>query len=136
MIYTIEDMKQMNNLTQAGLSYEDAIDEIRNGSVMRVAKRDVRLLMNLVCDYFEVTPEQVWEQNRKEQIVLCRAFVSYILSMFTNFPDDDVAMYIRRDRCTVLHHRRKIQGLIEIGDESYIGHFENLKDLIKERFVV
>lgn len=77
------------------------------------------LILELVCDYFEIDKLFLLSRTRKMQATYPRHCLCWALRQFPEFTNQDIARLIKRDHSTVFNSISVIQGYIDIGDKNY-----------------
>ncbi|MCX7916639.1 MAG: chromosomal replication initiator protein DnaA [bacterium] len=115
---------------------KELIDEIIEGiydsekSEKRVV--NIKRIMDVVCEYFGLTPEEIKSEKRVKNIILPRQIAMYLARQLTNTSLSSIALeFGGKDHTTVLHAYRKVKELIE-KDKSLRNIIENIKEKIYE----
>lgn len=88
-------------------------------------KTDFKLQMIImaVCDYYQITKEQLISKNRKPFLVRARQMYFHFCNEFSNFNLTEMAEFIERDHSTATYSIKKINIEKEI--------YEDIKNEIK-----
>ncbi|MCS7180249.1 MAG: chromosomal replication initiator protein DnaA [bacterium] len=115
---------------------KELIDEIIEGiydsekSEKRVV--NIKRIMDVVCEYFGLTPVEIKSEKRVKNIILPRQIAMYLARQLTNTSLSSIALeFGGKDHTTVLHAYRKVKELIE-KDKSLRNIIENIKEKIYE----
>jgi chromosomal replication initiation ATPase DnaA len=68
----------------------------------------------MCCQEYNVDPKDVLSKLRLDALVAPRHLYCYLSSKFTDYTLNDIADFINRDHCTVVHGRKKISNEIKI----------------------
>ena len=106
---------------------KDLIDEVIEKIYNKKEEKkfvNLKRIMEVVCEYFGLTPEEIKSQKRVKSIILPRQIAMYLSRELTNSSLNSIAIeFSGKDHTTVLHAYRKIKDLIEKD--------KNLKDVIE-----
>jgi chromosomal replication initiator protein len=136
MIYTIADIKRIGKLVSSGKTTDEALGIIDATIENKIPKNNISEMMRVICDYFGVGRDKILEKTRKRNIVVIRDFISYFIKKYTICIDEDIAFYMKMDRASMVHMRKKVEGFLELKDPIYTKHFNEINNLIQERFLV
>lgn len=73
-------------------------------------------VINSVLDHTGYTIGQIRCSSRKDEIVLARQVLAYLIKHVTNMEDKSIGQFINRDRATVKHSCKRIKGYIDADD--------------------
>ena len=74
-------------------------------------------ILDLVCDHFNVSPDDVCSKKRNAEIVLPRQIIMYLCRKYTDAPQVRIALLCgKKDHTTVIHAEEKIKELLESND--------------------
>ena len=86
-------------------------------------------ILNLVCDHFGVSPDDVCSKKRNAEITLPRQIIMYLCRQYTDAPQVKIALLCgKKDHSTVIHGVTKISE--EINKNEYISN--TIDTLIKK----
>jgi chromosomal replication initiator protein len=106
---------------------KDLIDEIIEKVYNKKEEKkfvNLKRIMEIVCEYFGLTPEELRSKKRVKNIILPRQIAMYLSRELTNSSLNSIAIeFSGKDHTTVLHAYKKIKELIEKD--------KNLKDVIE-----
>lgn len=108
---------------------DEEIEKIYN--VKREEKKFVTLkrILEVVCEYFGITCEEIKSERRVKNIILPRQIAMYLGRELTESSLNSIAIeFGGKDHTTVMHACKKVKELIQ-KDKS----FANLIDLLKEK---
>jgi len=75
-------------------------------------KIDPKLVLDVVCDYFNLSQKELIGAKRQKELVLPRHITMFILSERLNMTVEKIGQILgKRDHTTVMHGRDKIKGL-------------------------
>lgn len=105
-LYT-KNLHKTERITVAEVSTD--LVQRRNEIKVRVTHQDV---IRLVCSYYNIRPAQIKDQTRKDNIVLPRQIIMYILRNTLHLKLEEIAYILKRkDHTTILHGVEKITAL-------------------------
>lgn len=88
-------------------------------------------IMDVVCDHFNVSENDIKSKNRQQELVHARHIIMYLCRNLTDATYKEIASYIgNRDHSTVIHGERTISDLIE-KSESERKSIETIVNKIK-----
>lgn len=71
-------------------------------------------ILEVVCDHYNVSPDDVCSKKRNAEIVLPRQIIMYLCRKYTDAPQVRIALLCgKKDHTTVIHAEEKIKELIE-----------------------
>lgn len=75
-------------------------------------KIDPKTVLNIVCDYFNLSQKDLIGAKRQKELVLPRHITMFLLSEHLNMTVEKIGQILgKRDHTTVMHGRDKIKGL-------------------------
>ena len=75
-------------------------------------------ILNVVCDHFGISADDVVSKKRNAEIVLPRQIIMYLCRMYTDAPQLSIAVLCgRSDHTTVIHAEEKIKNEIEKNEQ-------------------
>ena len=87
------------------------------------SKEKITNTVNVLCKYYNVTPESIYSSSRKQQVSYARQMLMYVLRTYYKIPLQTIGDNIgSRDHATVLHALDKIENSIkenELVDKDY-----------------
>ena len=93
---------------------------------------NLKRIMEIVCEYFGLTPEELRSKKRVKNIILPRQIAMYLSRELTNSSLNSIAIeFSGKDHTTVLHAYKKIKELIE-KDKNLKDVIESLKGKLNE----
>ena len=119
--YTLGDVREMT-VDRAKEALKDII------SPNTPNKITLQHIMDVVCEHFNVKPEDIRSKKRNEEIVIPRQVFMYISTNFSDYPSTKIGEFIGKDHSTILHGSDKI--------DSYMENDENIRnkvDIIKKK---
>ena len=79
-------------------------------------------ILDVVCDHFNISPDDVCSKKRNAEIVLPTQIIMYLCRKYTDAPQVRIALLCgKKDHTTVIHAEEKIKELIE--KDSSINNF-------------
>jgi chromosomal replication initiation ATPase DnaA len=87
-------------------------------------------VVKIVTGYYGMTVEEITKINRKRERVTARAILTWFLIKETRYTLKSIGQYFGQDHTTVLYHRDKIQGFIEIKDHQTLRDLAAIEILI------
>lgn len=119
-----------SNLEKTEITMEVAVRELQN-VISPDKPREItpELILDIVCDHFHVTMEQLVSKNRSNEIAKPRQIAMYLCKNMTNIPLDSIgALLGGRDHSTIIH------GIKKITDEYNSSEsMQNLIDTITKK---
>ena len=74
-------------------------------------------ILDVVCDHFNVSPDDVCSKKRNAEIVLPRQIIMYLCRKYTDAPQVRIALLCgKKDHTTVIHAEEKIKNEIDINE--------------------
>lgn len=74
-------------------------------------------ILDVVCDQFNISPDDVCSKKRNAEIVLPRQIIMYLCRKYTDAPQVRIALLCgKKDHTTVIHAEEKIKELIDEDD--------------------
>lgn len=119
-----------SNLEKTEITMEVAVRELQN-VISPDKPREItpELILDIVCDHFHVTMEQLVSKNRSNEIAKPRQIAMYLCKNMTNIPLDSIgALLGGRDHSTIIH------GIKKVTDEYNSSEsMQNLIDTITKK---
>lgn len=88
-------------------------------------------IISVVCDYYGVRKEDVWNKCRKRQVSVARQVAMYLLREIKQAHFCDISAIFNRHHSTSIYAYDTITGLIQIGDKKTIREVAELTEIIK-----
>lgn len=74
-------------------------------------------ILEVVCDQFNISPDDVCSKKRNAEIVLPRQIIMYLCRKYTDAPQIKIALLCgKKDHTTVIHAEEKIKELIDMDE--------------------
>ena len=74
-------------------------------------------ILEVVCDQFNISPDDVCPKKRNAEIVLPRQIIMYLCRKYTDAPQIKIALLCgKKDHTTVIHAEEKIKELIDVDE--------------------
>lgn len=93
----------------------------------------IRAALEEVCDYFELTEEEIKKKDRKTHLVKARRAYCWLAWHNRITSQTVIAKLIDRDHATVIHHYRKFEDFCSINDPETIELRNDLLNRWKSR---
>lgn len=119
-----------SNLEKTEITMEVAIRELQN-VISPDKPREItpQLIIDVVCEHFHVTTEQLVSKNRSNEIAKPRQVAMYLCKHMTDIPLDSIgALLGGRDHSTIIHGIKKITEECDSSETT-----QNLIDTIKKK---
>jgi chromosomal replication initiator protein len=114
---------------------KDLIDEIIEKIYNKKEEKkfvNLKRIMEVVCEYFGLTPKEIKSEKRVKSIILPRQIAMYLSRELTSSSLNSIALeFGGKDHTTVLHAYKKIKDLIE-EDKNLKDVIESLKEKLNE----
>ncbi|HOK55814.1 MAG TPA: chromosomal replication initiator protein DnaA [bacterium] len=116
---------------------KNLIDEIIEGVYSSDKKEkkfvNIKQIMNVVCEYFGLSPEEIKSEKRVKNIILPRQIAMYLGRELTETSLNSIASeFGGKDHTTVLHACKKVKELME-KDKNLKKIIENIKEKLNEQ---
>ena len=90
----------------------------------------IEIIIKIVCDYFEIAPDNFHSKKRKREIVQTRQVAMYFSNSLTKSSLAAIGAQIgRKDHATVIHACKTVNNLIDT-DKKYRNDIENISAII------
>jgi chromosomal replication initiator protein len=96
---------------------------------------DQQKILNTVCSHFNVTYEDIIEQNRKKEIVSIRMILAYLMQKYSGLTLHNIGYLMHRNHATVLHSINKVKIELEVYKDVQ-DHISDLKQILFKSDVV
>ena len=74
-------------------------------------------ILEVVCDQFNISPDDVCSKKRNAEIVLPRQIIMYLCRKYTDAPQIKIALLCgKKDHTTVIHAEEKIKEIIDVDE--------------------
>ena len=103
------------------------------GSTIQRGNREISVesILELVCDYFDVSQELVRGQTRKRHVVVARQISMYLAKQHTNCSLKKIGSHFgNRDHSTVIYSCRTVRDLMDT-DDSFLASVEEVDKRVK-----
>jgi len=106
-------------LAQSTLNKKEITTELVSemlGKLINTTKREVTIeeIRKAVCEFFELSPDQLLSQTRKREIVQARQIAMYLSKNYTRYSAAAIGAQIGgKDHTTVLHSCKTVKDLID-----------------------
>ena len=106
---------------------QQIIDRFASNSVKEVS---VEYIINIVCDYFKISPEQMALNTRKRQVVQARQIAMYLAKKYSNASLASIGQQCgKKDHATVHHACKTIANQLET-DKQFKVMFADIEKKI------
>jgi len=106
----------------------DMIDKFVRNSAKEIS---IDYIKNIVCDYFQITVDEINSRTRKREIVQARQLAMYFSKKHTKFSLANIGMHCgNKDHATVLHAYRTVTDLLDT-DKQFKVYVEEIEKKIK-----
>jgi len=106
----------------------DMIDKFVKNSAKEIS---IDYIKNVVCDYFQITVDEINSRTRKREIVQARQLAMYFSKKHTKFSLANIGIQCgNKDHATVLHAYRTVTDLLDT-DKQFKVYVEELEKKIK-----
>jgi chromosomal replication initiator protein len=106
----------------------DMIDKFVRSSAKEIS---IDYIKNIVCDYFQITVDEINSRTRKREIVQARQLAMYFSKKHTKFSLANIGMQCgNKDHATVLHAYRTVSDLLDT-DKQFKVYVEDIEKKIK-----
>ena len=75
-------------------------------------------LLNLVCDYFKITPVEICDKARNSLLVEARSYFYFTARNHTDSTLKEIGAIINKDHSSVIHLLQKFQSELSIYSET------------------
>lgn len=113
----------------------ECVDRMKREYVktMPVEERErlAKHIIDTVITYYQMDIHKLLKKERTTEKVLARQMIAYLIKSMTRMSDEKISDYLNRDRTTIIHAIRKMQGFVKIGDPvEIIQDIEAIKKLL------
>ena len=101
-------------LSNKKLTLESAMEALRD-NITPDASREVTLsyLLEVVCDHYNVSKEDIFSVRRDQNIVLPRQVFMYLGQEVARFPGTSIGKFLDKDHSTIIYGSRKIEKALK-----------------------
>ncbi len=93
----------------------------------------VDLILNKVCNYFNVKQDDIFTKSRKQAIVQVRQIAMYLAQKYTNLSSARIGALIgKRNHATVLHSCNIVEDRIHV-DKTFKAKVDEIESSLKKR---
>lgn len=89
-------------------------------------------IFDIISLKYGYTEEQIRSKSRKGSLVICRMWISFLISENTKLSLSKIGEYVNRDHSTVIHYKKELRQNITLY-QYYREEYEILKRLIKAK---
>ena len=129
----------VNSLMAYSVVYNRDVDLSLAEQIVRRAVRvenkpvTVDLILDKVCGYFNVKPDDIFTASRKQAIVQVRQIAMYLTQKYTDLSSARIGALIgKRNHATVLHSCNIVQDRIHV-DKTFKSKVDDIELLLKKR---
>jgi chromosomal replication initiation ATPase DnaA len=90
-------------------------------------------IIDICCNHFGISFEQLVKKNRKKEYVSCRRFIIYFLRMNTSLTTTKIAAMLHpsvSDHTTIVHHMKQTHDYIATKEHGFMYDFNTLNKQI------
>ena len=116
MKYNETDLYKIHSLAIKGLSLRESIATLRSDKNIPFNEDKLKMLGDAVAIYTGVSVIEMSKENRVLNVSTARSAYLYLACLMTSLPLTRVARSIKKHHSTVIHNKKKIENLLEIGD--------------------
>jgi len=116
MKYNETDLYKIHSLAIKGLSLRESIATLRSDKNIPFNEDKLKMLGDAVSIYTGVSVIEMSKENRVLNVSTARSAYLYLACLMTSLPLTRVARSIKKHHATVIHNKKKIENLLEIGD--------------------
>jgi len=116
MKYNETDLYKIHSLAKKGLSLRESIATLRSDKNIPFNKDKLKMLGDAVAIYTGVSVIEMSKENRVLNVSTARSSYLYLACLMTSLPLTKIASSIKKHHATVIHNKKKIENLLEIGD--------------------
>lgn len=129
--YTEDDLRAAFYTDFKEVKYSDFLQELRLRQARRGDKDSMhQLIIKTVCDYFDISLQELKSECRKRKLIEARRVYSYLTRRRTSLSLDKIGKEIKKDYSTIIHYTRVHYNLIDANDTIYINHKNNVENLL------
>ena len=101
-------------LSNKKLTLEASIEALRD-NITPDASREVTLsyLLEVVCDHYNVSRDDIFSDRRDQNIVLPRQVFMYLGQEVVHFPGTNIGKFLDKDHSTIIYGSRKIEKMLQ-----------------------
>ena len=128
LIFYVSEMKQVEKIDlDVAIEAVQNITDIKNAA----AQLSEQKIINIVSDYYKLTPTEITGKTRTGQIALARHIAMYLIRINIDVPLTKIgAMFGGRDHTTVMNGILKVENMLKT-DESLKMVVNNLQKALK-----
>jgi chromosomal replication initiation ATPase DnaA len=116
MKYNETDLYKIHSLAKKGLSLRESIATLRSDKNIPFNEDKLKMLGDAVAIYTGVSVIEMSKDNRVLNVSTARSSYLYLACLMTSLPLTKIASSIKKHHATVIHNKKKIENLLEIGD--------------------
>jgi chromosomal replication initiation ATPase DnaA len=116
MKYNETDLYKIHSLAKKGLSLRESIATLRSDKNIPFNEDKLKMLGDAVAIYTGVSVIEMSKENRVLNVSTARSSYLYLACLMTSLPLTKIASSIKKHHATVIHNKKKIENLLEIGD--------------------
>lgn len=105
--------------------------KLQHGLKPEIVKRPISLaIAKICCDYFDIAFVTLKGARGSVYITYARQMTHYLIGVWSNLKPVEVGEMMLRDRTTIIHSKKKIEGWIK-SDPGVQGDLEILQEKIE-----
>ena len=97
-------------------------------------------ILKIVCDYYDLTEEEIFSETRKAEICLPRQVLYHFCTKYTGysyrivgFLRSEKTKHKAHDHATILHAKKKIKNLYDV-DRKFILQYDEIEEKLKKKY--
>jgi chromosomal replication initiation ATPase DnaA len=126
MNYTELDLIKIHSLSTKGFSFEESLKSIRLDKSSGYNNDDLEILINVVCDYYSISIDDIKRKVRTMDILNARRIFCYLSRVLTSNSLKFIGRRVNLDHSTVLHQFKKVNDWIDIKDKQIIKEVDEI----------
>lgn len=92
----------------------------------------IERILNVVCEYFNVSIDDVMSPSRKQPIVQARQVAMYLASKYTKLSSARIGVFIgNRNHATVLHSCKTVEDTLHV-DKAFKARVAEIEEILKK----
>ena len=94
-----------------------------------LSKQDMKTILKITCDYFEVTLEEVASRRRFPRLVTTRQIAAYVIRKVTGKSFPTIGRFLGLDHSTMIHARDRVEARI-VEDPDFRESYFKIMDAV------
>lgn len=128
--------KEIHILAERVAILESIIYGIKQVKLEEVKTIDLNIIVEVICDFYEMTPDVVTNHRRwrKREVIRARHMAIYFACVHTKLTLTEIAeKFNYKDHSTVIHARNMIIEFLDINDKEVVKEHAALQSIIHGR---